>query len=173
MSDLITTLHRNNLIFWQESVVIERMATPEQRERWVHGTLPVVDLLHLARTELFRVFAGFVKRQALQPWDIPHPRTGGGWACATYGEDLDTKVQWQTREAEPTTLEWMTLMRIRSVATGLATTHPWLAQTESPVTVNPREHRGVCQVCGRDVSHRSALMSIQWAGRTLSREYLL
>lgn len=170
-SDLITNLHRDNLSYWQESIAVDKHATPRQQSLWSKGALPDSELLDIARRELFQGLTSFVKRRRLEVWHIPHPRTPLGWICADY-LDAESMVEWETREADPTTVEWMTLLRIRQ-ATYTLTEHPWLARSANPVTVDVREHCGTCNVCGRTVSNRSALVSVQWAGRTLSREYLL
>jgi mono/diheme cytochrome c family protein len=69
-----------------------------------------------------------------------------------------------------TATEWVVLARLNAVVEQ-TNKHPWLAG--SGATIATRIHKGVCQRCHREAAQVSALVTIDWAGRTLSREYLL
>lgn len=113
---------------------------------------------------------------------IPHPRDDRGlWAClapvtdwANVIRDTNDLVDWSTT-AQPdlTQDEWQILLRIHR-AMGEIQRHPWMRHSGSEVVgVQVREHKGICERCQGIACERSALVSIEWAGRVLSREYVL
>lgn len=178
----------DNLRAWQESQAVTQHGSDSQRTRWLSGTLPEAELLELARGQLFRPLALFQKRTPMNFAAVDHPRTAGNlWKCLNVprasgpvrdGNDLMT---WETvHSPELTEREHGVLRSLNDHAREVAA-HPWLRQ--SPVNptpalpevvgVSPREHRGTCSVCQRTVYERSALVSVYWAGRVLSREYVL
>lgn len=179
-----------NLRAWQESQAVTQHGSSSQRERWLGGSLPESELLDMARGHLFRGFALFQKRTPMGFAAIDHPRSAGNlWKCLTISRpsgpirDGNELVTWETiHSPELTEHEHATLRCLNDHASELAT-HPWLRQspvatnpgTKMPevIGVSPREHRGTCSVCQRTVYERSALVSIYWAGRVLSREYVL
>jgi hypothetical protein len=178
-------LSADNLRHWQESEAIQR-GTTSQQERWLRGVLPESELLEVARGELFRQFGLFAKRTPMGFADIDHPRKAGIWTCLTVPRasgpvtDASKLVTWATVHAPDLREREATTLRALNEAARAAADHPWLQQGPQTavlrpevVGVSPREHRGVCQVCEHSVYERSALVSIYWAGRILSREYVL
>lgn len=161
----------NDLRVWQEREAITR-ATESQRERWLSGTLPQDELLVLARHELFGPFARFARFQRLTPLDIPHPRTdagGGGRVCV---DGTEIPIAWESRDNPPLSAdEWAMVRRIKTAAK-IASEHRWLSVAlTTSVRVTLRSHVGTCKRCRGTAEVHSALVSILWAGHTLSREY--
>jgi len=191
-----------NLRAWQESQAVNQHGSASQRERWLAKCLPEAELLDLARGQLFRPFALFQKRTPMGFAAIDHPRNAGNlWRCLTIPRasgpvsDPNELVRWETLHSpELTAREHDTLRLLNDHAREVAM-HPWLRQAPvvewrdgvpvdlgragvgarmpEVVGVSPREHRGSCTVCTGSVYERSALVSIYWAGRVLSREYVL
>lgn len=186
-TDVLTA---ENFRSWQEWQALTR-GSPSQRERWAAGTLPDQELLDLARGELFRPFALFGKRTPMGFSDIKHPVSAGGiWKCLGVPRasgpvtDANKLVAWQTKlNPELDEREHAMLQGLNARALEVAS-HPWLRQCSPAaqasgarmpevIGVSPREHSGTCTVCDSTVYERSALVSIHWAGRVLSREYVL
>lgn len=164
---------------WQEHAVLRDRGTSDQRSRWHSCILPEGELLGIAREELFRPFGLNTKRRQMVFADINHPKDGRGiWTClkapGAAGAHLSELVDWSTVPNPPlTSAEHRTLLRIQE-ATGEVLRHPWMRGTgDEPVTIEVREHTGTCKKCQQVASERSALVTIQWAGRNLSREYVL
>ena len=179
-----------NFRAWQESQALLR-GTSSQRSRWAAGSLPETELLDLARNELFRTFSFFMKRTPMGFSDIKHPTSAGGiWTCLNVPRasgpvsDPIQLITWNTRLCpDLTETEHALLQSLNDKAREVAT-HPWLRQCSAAaqvagakmpevIGVSPREHVGTCNICQRSTYERSALVSVYWAGRTLSREYVL
>lgn len=167
---------------WQEVEAL-RTGDSNQRARGASGCLPEAELLELARTELFRPFGLQTQRRKMVLASIPHPKADNGfWKCVqrTSLDEapivLDQLVEWSTiPEPALTAVEWRALESIRRASDEVAR-HPWMArraQHAEEVGFQVREHLGVCKRCQEIASERTALVSIQWAGRVLSREYVL
>lgn len=167
---------------WQEHAALRDRGTVDQRARWNSGILPEDELLCLARAELFRPFGLLTRRRQLVFADIDHPKDFRGvWTClkvpicgVSTPRGLADLIDWETipnpclTEAEHRTL-------IRTHA-GIAEClrHPWMAGSgNEAAALEVREHIGTCKTCKRTTSERSALVTLQWAGRNLSREYVL
>lgn len=176
-----------NLRAWQESTALLAKGTMSQRDRWGAGCLPDEELLDIARGELFRGFTLFTRRSKMGFSAIEHPRpmSPGRNPCLPMdGRKPDDVIDWRTTPNPPLSeREHRTLQAMNDAANDLRQ-HPWLRQ-ESPavvasgislpelVGVAPREHTGECRACKRSTYERSALVTVTWAGRTLSREYVL
>lgn len=169
----------DNLALWQESEAVA-LGTVDQRLRWGTDALSIEEIADLARPELFRAFSAFRKYNRMPVSAIPHPRDNHGvWTCAQIGDherdrNRPLPIAWSTL---PTPVlspsEWNTLRAI-GVAIDATNRHPWLAPSPSPAaTVATRIHKGTCKVCDREAGETAALVTISWAGRTLSREYRL
>jgi hypothetical protein len=161
-----------NLRMWQESEAL-RLGTQSQRQRWGVGCLPDEELLFISRNTLFLAFALIPRRSKMGPGAIAHPvDPDGRWTCHRPG---GIPVAWSTTPS-PMPLsgaEWRIVTRIHS-AMEETRRHPWLRGSPSTaVRVSVRAHRGTCEICGADVHENAALVEIDWAGRTLSREYSL
>ena len=161
-----------NLRVWQETEAL-RQGTQSQRQRWGVGCLPDEELLFLSRNTLFQPFSLIPRRAKMGPSAIAHP-TGddGRWTCQRPG---GVPITWSTTPS-PMPLsgpEWRVVGRIHA-AMDEARKHPWLrGSPANAVRVALRAHRGACDICGGDVHENAALVEIDWAGRTLSREYSL
>ena len=166
---------------WQECQALS-VGSSGQRERWASGYIPEAELLELARNELFGPFGLLTQRRKMVFAAIPHPKDERGiWRCAgqylkTIGASLDELVEWSTTpHPDLSAVEWVTLGRIRQAVSEVIK-HPWMGRARrhtEEAGVHVREHKGICKRCGESARERSALVSIQWAGRVLSREYVL
>lgn len=148
--------------------------TPEQVRRYHAGLLPEDELLALARAELFAPFS-LLRRWSngrdLRPGNVRHVKGCG--AAAAGGPFLDRAVTFETSAAtEITAADHVQLEAIRDLAHG-ASRHPWCQADKVAFQVEPRAHWGTCSSCGRETVKHTAIVSIVWAGRTLSREYSL
>lgn len=171
-------LRRDNLVTWQEMEAV-RLGTEDQRERYGAGALPDEELCRIARSVLFTAFDGFLPRKKLTASAIGHPRRQDSqvWLCATPGaadhSAFPIPVTWSTMPSPVLTpSEWVTLTRMNR-AVNDTNRHPWLVDAPISATIATRIHKGVCQRCQREAAQASALVTIAWAGRTLSREYVL
>lgn len=147
---------------WQERQAAG-VGKPNQLARYERGSLPEQELLALARNELFEPFAvPFRRRQRMTATDIhdDEPCTG--------------EVIWSTiPNPRLTDRQWRTWRHIEDTLAD-AMSHPWMyLSSREDGTAQMLEHRGSCPACMGHRAHQSALVSIVWAGRTLSREYLL
>jgi hypothetical protein len=171
----------SNRQVWQEHQALRDRGTFDQRTRWCTCILPEEELLGIARNELFRPFGLLTKRRQMVFADIPHPvDVRGVWSClkgtAIGGATraLADLVTWETLpNPRLAAAEYRTLLRIQE-ATAEIRRHPWMQGAGGEaVSTEVREHRGTCKKCGGMAFERSALVTIQWAGRNLSREYVL
>ena len=171
-----------NLHAWQERQALHDRGTSDQRLRWITCLLPEEELLHIARAELFRPFGLLTKRRQMVFADIDHPKNASGiWTCLKVpicgiatSRSLSELVEWAT-VPNPSLIEgeYRTLLRIHAGTSELLR-HPWMAGAGNDVvSVEVREHTATCKMCGRGTFERSALVTVQWAGRNLSREYVL
>jgi hypothetical protein len=149
----------------------ESLATPAQLERMAEPESREIELLTIVRAQLFKPFGEFRKRVRLRSAAIAH---------AEHCQD-EHDIAWSTTpcaDGRPTPAAIATLTRMILVADGAAM-HPWLAErvAEGPrclkVRLEARIHRGVCRGCKAETSEQSVLVTIPWAGRVLSREYVL
>lgn len=162
---------RRNRDLWQATQALES-GTDVHRQRWATGELSLADLLGLARGSLFAPFDGLKRWRPMTTSDIAHPIAGdGGWRCVD--PERPVPVKWTT---SPTPVlnstEWDALGRLET-AVQQANAHPWLSPFGPAVTVATRLHRGTCQRCDRTAVGTSALVTIRFAGRDLTREYAL
>jgi len=183
-------LSGDNLRAWQELAALKACGSPSQIRRWEGGTLPEDELLDMVRTTLFRPLGLFGRRTRMGFTAIDHPRTRGIATCLTVPrasgpvKHPDELVAWRTiPNPALTDSEHRTLRAINEAAAEIRQ-HPWLQQCSPAslaagavmpelVGVAPREHEGQCKVCSRATFERSALVTVHWAGRNLSREYTL
>lgn len=71
-----------------------------------------------------------------------------------------------------TAAEWDTLRKLQDMARA-AEVHPWLVRSGGTVKVEPATTWATCKVCKSEACRSHAKVSIEWAGRTLVREYVL
>lgn len=159
-----------------ERNALERRGTENQRARYAEGLLPEDELLAIARAELFAPLNDFGPFRKLKPQECKHKSR----LCRGH-------IEFETREAgELAHDEYEGLAKIR-VAAELASRHEWINSSlvnESMrtnvslhdmrrITVTPMTHWGTCKECGHETTRSSAMVTILWAGRLLSREYRL
>ncbi len=170
---VVEQLQRQNLTAWQESEAVKH--DQQMYERWAHNLLPEAEILHRVRGVLFTPLDQFRRRKRMSATIIPHPRQPISLRPRCGGlDDLDSLVKWSTVELPNMTRgQYANLERLED-AGRLIADHPWLSMSPADcVSTHLREHVGVCSACGRSVSQRSVLVTVQWAGRNLSREYAL
>jgi hypothetical protein len=147
-----------------------KLGTADQKARWHAGVLPEDELLALARGELFKLFdvkdvpkgGGILRWQMLKPDDVRHERD----CRAVKAVEFTVTSQVRLRRNE-----WFALNRITAIA-AMASDHAWL-KGQPGFTVTTRCHLARCAACHAEIDGISALVSVSWAGRTLSREYAL
>lgn len=159
-------MQEGNLRHWQESLAVAQGGTLSQRARWERGALPEAELVGIARVALFAPLATFQVRSKMTAIDIHRAMP----LCAAGSTDVD----WETRsDVQIPDGLWHNYKQLTFAAKDIRQ-HEWMAcSPRSGVTVDLREHRGTCRICGRVRSQIAALVTVTWAGRTLSREYLL
>lgn len=161
-------LDHDNICVWQETEALA-LGNSSQRLRWNNGCLPDEELLLMVREELFRPFALVPRRSRKGPTAIRHD--GDMAACLVDGS---VPVRWSIDDNPALSDdEWSTLQRIM-VGSEEVRRHRWM--THSPPTnvrLAVRGHRGLCLTCQGKASENAALVEIEWAGRLLTREYVL
>lgn len=161
---VVELLQRENLRYLQESTAVREVCTPNQQERWTAGVLPDLELLALVRDELFAPFEerDFLRRKPMQEREV-HASPG----CMQ-------EVRWSSADGSALTGEqWRTWRRILDTVNEVRS-HAWLEFSARPcVTAQIRQHSGECTHCQRIRLQQSAIVTVEWAGRNLSREYLL
>lgn len=165
------------------------LGRPDQRERWEARVLPEDEILFLARNELFKPFDGLPRwnsrsgrNNATIRWGDVRHKSDCAYRKAKY-EDWEPYVERLKNqnairfEATPAdeldANRWAALKHVMVLARR-ASLHPWLATSAGQeFAVAPRAHWATCTMCAEEVFKVSALVSVQWAGRLLSREYVL
>lgn len=160
---VVEKLRGDNLRAYLEQTAISR-GDASQQERYAAGVLPDAELVGLARTELFDPFVIFPKRIKMKAEWIQHHRPH---------DILLETVAFATAPLatfDPET--WKTIKRFDKVVE-IATAHPWMTAAGATFTLEAREHTAQCTICKATRRQRSVLISTEWAGRPLSREYAL
>lgn len=156
-----------NLHTWLELEAL-KLGTDNQRERYAAQLLPEDELTALARTELFKVFGDTHRWKAITKTEVKHSNTGHG--CG--GAD-GRHVTFETCDVgELAHDEWENLKLITQMV-NLAQRHTWLVRSGGKVTIACQSHWASCATCESEVCRSSAKVSIEWAGRILTREYAL
>jgi len=126
--------------------------TDNQRARHKEGLLPQRELVDLIRERVFARLDAFDRYAKINADDIDHSDDCDHELSPKYMVDAATEL-----DAD----DYARLSRIRKAA-------PDGAEVEA------RKHVGVCTCCTSDrVYKRSALVSVEWHGRKLSREYAI
>ncbi len=163
-------LSQANVRTWQETEALH-LGTVNQRQRWATGCLPEQELLMLARNELFRPFALCPRKTRKGPSVLAHRTTAWARDCLMDGH---IPVQWETVD-DPVLSDahWQTLRRIVTACEAVRR-HPWMQHSPpTSVRVAVRNHHGTCMACHGVHSENASLIEIDWAGRLLTREYVL
>ncbi len=147
---------------WQEIQAVSS-GTIQQQRMYAAGTLPDDDLLSLARTELFRGFDFLGLRRWRMMTSSHLPRT----ECA------HPTVTWDTLAPSTlTAMEWMVMEQVTRMVNETIR-HAWVVDSPAIGRVESKLHRGTCGFCGVSIASATAMVAIPWAGRILSREYVL
>lgn len=149
-----------------------KLGTKNQQERFAAGLLPEDELLALARAELFRPFDGYrrwAKDTKVRASEIRHKRD-----CEEASDPMtsDEAIVFETCLAGDLTHDEWEVYREMGCARDEAAKHPWLASMAS-VVIEPIAHFATCTVCQGEASRMSVKIIIEWAGRKLTREYVL
>lgn len=156
---LLAKLRTSNLNLWLEHEAL-KLGTPSQNERYDAGDLSEDDLLDLARGELFRPFNQFTRWTPLKWQMVTHKAGCAGrveLGHATLSDDYPSD----------------TYGRMMEVVAMLAEYHPWCTKSGTTPNIEVRRHVAACPACKEKITNMSALITIPWAGRTLSKEYSL
>jgi len=144
-----------------EAAFVRNHGTDNQYERLTAGLLPEVELLSLARYELFLSFAPFRRWQKLEVGDVRHDRSCNGGV-----------VEFSTSTPGSLTHdEWSLFKQITGAVD--AANGGALNGHRTNATLSIVEHVGRCLVCQAEAFGRAVNIRIEWAGRPLSREYTL
>lgn len=163
-----------------ELAVLRAAGTPNQLERWNAGLLPEEELLSLARNLLYAPFrfprwsvnrdrermAKLAKQTLRTRSSVEFLRHGPACTGTTI---TDAHLSFASCAADALTADEWTLYKLYDVARAAveATTGP------GSVRVEPTKHWVTCGRCGGAAYKISVKVSIDWAGRTLVREYAL
>jgi hypothetical protein len=177
--DPVSSLSRDNLSTWLESEAL-RWGTASQRQRWDEGVLPEAELLDLAREQLFQVLERFRRWGKIRGTDVPH-RPTCAMSFALAGSPGATEERSRAAITFSTISvtgldhdEWLRSKAIIAVASE-ASNHDW-CRRQGAIAVfqtDLRTHTAKCAECDASYAAPSILVSVYWAGRTLSREYAL
>lgn len=160
---LLEQLDADNRRTWQESTAVMERGSHTLQRRWLAGMVSDDEIKTIAREELFAAFGQWVKRRPMTHESLHSP-------CMPCGAGTST---WSTRDKPTlTSTQWRTLEALRETAREVQR-HRWLRPSRDSVVIEVREHRGVCNHCARSRSQTAALVTIRWAGRDLSREFML
>ena len=157
---------------WQELEAV-RLGSTDQQLLYASGQLREVDLTSLARNALFAPLSVLRPRRQMSPTVIRHPVNAatGMWTCAPAGQRLP--VRWSTLVTSELTNTELASLAAVEIAVASMNLNEWLIRARVYATIQPRLHRGYCTACLQYAAEASALVSVPWAGRTLSRQYAL
>lgn len=170
---LVDIGHEIDICQWQEREALA-LGSEAQRQLYASGELSEVDLTSLARNALFAPCAALRLRRQMPPTAIRHPvdsSATGRWTCAPDGRRLP--VRWSTRQASVLTESELAALSVVEIAVAEINHNEWLIRGRQWATIQPRLHQGTCEACLQSAAETSVLISVPWAGRTLSREYAL
>lgn len=171
----VREVKRLNMVAWLEGEAA-RLGTEAQSAAYSRNALPEIELLSLARCELFKVFAGN-RWQPLRWQDCPHI------GCSTPGKVRISSAPWPydrppvlagwtcgENDKAPHDASYETLRRQMAEVANLE----WVKRCPSIVPMmGIHVHTAKCDICHGFIKRASALISVPWAGRMLSREYAL
>jgi hypothetical protein len=117
--------------------------------------------IDLARAEIFKPFDVFPRWEMLKPDQVRHELGCTGVKSVEFSTVERVRISRS---------EWIALKDITMQAK-VAGDHPWLRG--EPFSVTLRCHLATCTACHAETDAVSAVVSVSWAGRRLSREYAL
>jgi hypothetical protein len=140
-----------------------KLGTEAQLEDYAKGTLPETVLRALARDHLFIPFRDQPRWVPMQWSAVTHKHTGclGAVEFQALGppESSDRLMEDDALKIKALCFE--------------ASRHQWCIHSREVFRVEFRGHLATCTGCGAQTSRLSALVSVVWAVRTLSREFAL
>lgn len=180
-----------------ETHLVAHYGTTSQLERYAADLLPEDELCALAREQLYKPFGGLARYSSSEKIKVSELRHQSD--CAVFvkeseirradgGEPFSPETQKRIARgiqkyliedaidfetcamAELDKEGWQWLKAIESSAEA-ARKHPYLAG--GTVVVEPLTHWATCRHCQAEIDRSTAKVHIHWAGRTLTREYLL
>jgi hypothetical protein len=161
-------LKRDNLITWLESEALKH-GTVNQRERWAAKLLPEDELTALARKEIFSPFESLKRWRNLSQREadlaIKHNDACQLQAPVTF-VSLDD-VDFLTAD------EWKVYKLVQACVDATMGAHSWCTDGGCEVSFKLGGHLATCTVCNKAIRFATAMVTVQWAGRTLTREYTL
>lgn len=165
---VLDTLRANNVREYLAGEAM-KLASATQRQRMDSEVTREEEILGIARGELFKPFLEFTKRPKRWASSVVHTRD-----CA--GPD----VRWSVTNVPPEARGSLTSSQATNLylivqAARIAGKHEWLCRTEPDgfIDLKVQRHAGTCSACGASHVDHGVLVTIPYAGRTLSREYLL
>ena len=163
-SSLLAELRLANLREYLVSEAV-RAATPDELAS-IEAGVREVEVAHVARRILFRPFDEFARRTKRN--QVDHEP-----GCSA-GKDSLSWLSSVTPAGSPQlgARECATLWRIAN-ASMQCSQHEWMVWSGAVPKLEVRTHEGRCTVCHGGFLEHGLLVTIPWAGRTLSREYLL
>lgn len=162
-------LKPENVVTWLELHALEQ-GTENQMERWLAKLLPEDELTALARKEIFAGFDPYKRWQNISELDADNAIRHGD-LCDD--PDLASAILFETKPAYNLTHDQWELMKRVQATTEATRKHAWCVEGGCTVRMQPRVHVAVCARCNGSVRYPAALVTVEWAGRTLTREYAL
>jgi hypothetical protein len=134
--------------------------TDNQRERHAASMLPEDELRALARAVLFSPFVGFRRWPKISHEEVRHDKQCSGGTVAFVTQAFKSL----------TSEEWCIYKELERCCHG---NRDLLLRYGASSSLELVEHVGRCSVCNAEIYGRAAALRMQWAGRTLTREYSL
>lgn len=165
--ELDELLRATNMRTWLEFEAA-RLGTPRQLEDYSKGRLGEGDLRRLAREHLFAPFRDLPRWTPMGWRDVTHVRAG----CIG-------SVTFEASNVGGAQIPDVALYRRTQLIGAIgalsieAGRHQWLLRSGEGFSVALRNHVATCTACGAREVRSSALVSVEWASRTLSREFAL
>lgn len=170
--DITTTMQADNLRTWLELEVL-KLGTADQRRLHMECGISEDELTGLARHELFKELHGERRWAGRDRVDLVARNVSHVYKP---GDDLDAVhdgYDFESAEVDVLTVaELRTLRRLEAFAEKTRR-HPWVAPGGGGVTITTTSHWATCRVCLAEHCRSSAKITIEWAGRLLTREYAL
>jgi len=161
----------DNLTTWLELEAV-KLGSQNQRERWTNHLLPEDELAALARTELFGEFENLKRWRNISEAEadehILHDQV-----CVQSDDAPDIAFETTTHVKALTHGQWESYKLVQEAIDRTLATHPWCHQGGCKLVLATKAHTATCRRCKRCITHFTALVNATWAGRILSREYLL
>lgn len=171
-------LRTTNMRTWLEFEAA-KLGTERQLQDYSKGKLPEGDLRRLARDHLFAPFRDMPRWVPMGWRDVTH-KSIGCVGSATF----EVSDAWRRVEGMANAMPFVEALKHASIPgdararkigelTIEAGRHQWCLRSGEGFSVAIRNHVATCTACGAREARLSALVSVEWASRTLSREFAL